>query len=118
MALVTDARHGVLWLKTLPIRLEPSGNPWYAGDMTTIPFDTHRLITRLKESGFSEKQAEGIAGAMQEMDLSQLTTKGDLRELQLRLETGMKELELRMIVKLGSIIAVATALLAALKVFS
>jgi len=53
---------------------------------------------------------------MQNMDLSQLAKKGDIRELELRLEGNVKELELRVIVKLGSIVALATAALAALKI--
>ena len=73
--------------------------------MTTLPLDTHRLITRLKGRGFSEEQAAGITEALQELDLSQLATRADLREL-----------ELRMILKLGSIvvacITVATSILA------
>ncbi len=69
--------------------------------VTALPLDTHRLITQLKEHGFSEDQAAG-----------------DLRELELRLENGLKELELHMTIKLGSIVAVGVAFLAALKVFA
>ena len=79
---------------------------WHPFSVTTIILDTHRLITRLKNRGFSEEQATGISEAMQEIDLSQLTTRADLREL-----------ELRITVKLGSLITVATAFLAVLKLF-
>lgn len=74
--------------------------------VTTIPFDTHRVVTRLKERGFTEEQASGIAEAMRELDLSQLATKADLREL-----------ELRMIVKLGTIVVAATTFLTVIKYF-
>lgn len=52
---------------------------------TTIVLDTHKLIERLKKSGFSQQQAKGITEALQEIDLSQLSTKADLRDLELRL---------------------------------
>jgi len=81
--------------------------------VTTIILDTHRLISRLKQHGFTEEQATGISEAMQEIDLSHLATRGDIKELELRL----KELELRMTVKLGSLIAVGVAFLAVLKFF-
>ena len=52
---------------------------------TTIVMDTHKLIERLKKSGFSQEQATGITEALQEIDLSQLSTKADLRDVELRL---------------------------------
>ena len=79
---------------------------WYPARVATVILDTHRLISRLKEHGFSEDQATGITEAMQEIDLSQLATRADLREL-----------ELRMTVKLGSLIVAGTAFLAVLKLF-
>lgn len=75
--------------------------------MTTIILDTHRFVSRLKESGFSETQAAGLTEALQEIDLSRLTTKADL-----------KELELRMTIKLGSLIVAGTGFLAVLKLFA
>jgi len=80
---------------------------WYPGPVATVILDTHRLISHLKEHGFSENQATGITEAMQEIDLSQLATRADLREL-----------ELRMTVKLGSLIVAGTAFLAVLKLFA
>lgn len=32
--------------------------------MATITFDTHKFIRKLKESGFEERQAEGISDAL------------------------------------------------------
>ena len=45
-------------------------------------FDTLRAAKRLKDLGFSEAQAEGVAEMLREareVDLSQLVTKSDLR---------------------------------------
>ena len=47
--------------------------------------DTHGLIERLKARGFSPDQAEGITESLQEINLEQLATKADLRELENRL---------------------------------
>ena len=51
----------------------------------TIVLDTHNLIKNLKAKGFTEQQATGITEAIQEIDLWQLGTKADLREMELRL---------------------------------
>ncbi len=55
--------------------------------MTTITFDTHKFIFRLKEFGILESQAEAIAEAFQSASgEAELATKRDLREMELRLE--------------------------------
>lgn len=78
---------------------------WHNRVRDNIP-DTHRLVNILKEHGFSEQQAEGVAAALQELDLSQLSTKADLREL-----------ELRMVIKLGSLIVAGVTFLTFVKFF-
>jgi len=87
---------------------------WYTSTVPTIVLDTHRLISSLKEHGFTEDQAAGITEAVQQIDLSQLATKADVREV----EMTLKELELRMTVKLGSLVVAGTAFLAVLKIFA
>jgi hypothetical protein len=52
-----------------------------SGMATTIVLDTHKVITRLKDRGFTEEQATGITEVVQEIDLSELATKSDLQEL-------------------------------------
>lgn len=47
--------------------------------------DTHKLITRLQQRGFSAQQAEGIAEAFRDLASDGLTTRSDLRDLELRL---------------------------------
>ncbi len=42
--------------------------------------NTHRIITKLKENGFTKQQATAITEAIQELDLTALATKGDLHK--------------------------------------
>ncbi len=74
--------------------------------MTSLPLDTHRLVNALKDRGFNEQQAAAVTEAIQEIDLTHVATKSDLREI-----------ELRMTIKLGSLIVAGTAFLAILKLF-
>ncbi len=56
--------------------------------MTTIAFDTLKFARRLKKAGISEEQAEALSDAfreVQESQMEQLATKGDLRELEARI---------------------------------
>jgi len=48
--------------------------------MTTITFDTHKFVRKLKEAGFEERQAEALTEAMQAViHESELVTKRDLQ---------------------------------------
>jgi hypothetical protein len=48
--------------------------------MSTITFDTHVFVRRLKEAGFDEKQAESLSEAMRAaIDESELVTKKDFQ---------------------------------------
>ena len=72
--------------------------------MPTITFDTHKFIRRLREAGISEELAEAIAEAFREANLeAEIATKSDLREL-----------EYRLIIKLGTMIVVAIGVVATL----
>jgi hypothetical protein len=72
--------------------------------MATITFDTHKFIRRLRDSGISEEQAEAIADAFREAHLeAEVATKSDLREL-----------EYRLLIKLGAMIVVAVGAVATL----
>ena len=62
--------------------------------MATVTFDTHKFVKTLKEAGVPESQAEAFSTAVREShEAAELATKGDLREL-----------ELRMTIKLSSIV--------------
>ena len=70
--------------------------------MPTISFDTRKFIRRLRDAGISEEQAEAIAEAFREAHIeAEIATKTDLREL-----------EYRLIIKLGTMIVVAIGVVA------
>jgi hypothetical protein len=72
--------------------------------MSTITFDTHKFIRTLKESGIPETQAEAIAEAFRAAHFeAEVATKTDLREL-----------EYRLVIKLGAMMMAAVAVVAAL----
>ena len=60
-----------------------------------IPFDNHRFVRNLVASGFTEKQAEALAGEHVNLINSNLATKTDIESIRadieaLRLSTGAK----------------------------
>jgi len=85
--------------------------------MTAITFDTHFYIKRLKDAGVAEPQAEAVIDAIRasrEIDLGAAATKGDLKELELRLENKIKDLQ----IKLGAMLFALGGILIAVKFFS
>ncbi len=60
--------------------------------MNAIPFDTHRVVKRLKEAGFSEPQAETVTDVLREArdtELSALATKTDLAAVKAELKADI-----------------------------
>lgn len=83
--------------------------------MTTITFDTHRFIRTLKDAGIPESQAEAISEAFRAAHIeAELATKTDLQALELTLKAEVRELEYRLIIKLGGMTTIAIAIVAAL----
>jgi len=89
-------------------------------------FDTLKYANKLRAVGITEKQAEVFAETMAETIDSKLATKLDIKHLEERIDrrferrvdNGMKELELRMTIKLGGImIGGLGALVILLKLF-
>ena len=80
--------------------------------MSTITFDTHELVKRLKEAGFSDSQAEALTLAQrdalsQALD-TQIATKADISRLELILTEHGGEFKLikwMLGILLGGIIA-------------
>lgn len=70
--------------------------------MPAITFDTLSYFERLKAAGVPEEQARVQADALRELVETSLVTKRDL-----------KELELRLTIRLGGIVVACTALLLA-----
>ncbi|MBK5965009.1 DUF1640 domain-containing protein [Thiocystis minor] len=83
--------------------------------MTTIIFDTHKFISTIKASGIPENQAEAIAEAFRAAHIeADLATKADLHALELALKADTRELEYRLIIKLGAMMMASIATVAAL----
>ena len=82
--------------------------------MTTITFDTHSFVKKLKAVGFTEEQAEVFASEQARLIEDKLATKNDLVELEINLRRDMRELEYRIIIKLGGLMAASIAVVAAL----
>lgn len=72
--------------------------------MSTITFDTHQLVKELQAKGFSTDQAEGINDALKNaLTVAEVATTRDL-----------KEMEYRLTIKLGTLMAGSVAIVAAL----
>ena len=64
--------------------------------MATVTFDTHKFVKTLEEAGVPELQAEAFSTAVREShEAAELATKGDLRELELRLDTRFGHMDTR-----------------------
>ena len=64
--------------------------------MTALAIDTLEFVKELKAAGFNDAQAEAVTHVVKrarEADLGDLATKGDLRELEARLEIRIAELK-------------------------
>jgi hypothetical protein len=75
--------------------------------MSAITFDTHAYVKKLRAVGVSEEQAEVQAQAIADLVNDRLVTKEDL-------ERGLRELEYRLIIRLGGMMVVAIGIIATL----
>ena len=85
--------------------------------MSAITFDTLKFANRLKSVGVPDKQAEAEAEALAEaleVNLKDLSTKADLLAAKVELQQEMRLLEQRLIIKLGTLVALAIGIVAAL----
>ncbi|MCX7103100.1 MAG: DUF1640 domain-containing protein [Methylobacter sp.] len=90
--------------------------------MTTITFDTHKFIRTLKEAGVPESQAEAFSDAFKEAQgEAELATqhditdvRRDISDLRRDMDTRLIQLEQRLIIKLGTLIAFAIGVVAVL----
>ncbi len=72
-----------------------------------IPFDTYENVKKLKAAGFTEEQAETQTKIIAELVEEQLVTRQYLDE-------RLKELEYRLVIRLGGMIVVAIGVVATL----
>ena len=81
--------------------------------MSSVTFDTLQFVQTLTESGFDQKQAEGVAKALRNaQEESETATKRDLKELELVLKSEMQAMEYRMTIKLGAMLGGSIVLMA------
>ncbi len=76
--------------------------------------DTHELVKDLKASGFTDEQAEAVTRAVrlaQDLDLSNLASKTDLAELELRLIKWVIGVGIAATLAVGGMIWTATQIL-------
>ena len=72
-----------------------------------VTFDTLAFVKRMQAAGMAVPQAEALAQALNEVVFETVATKGDLRELELRLRHDLT-------VRMGAIVAAGVTLLGAL----
>ena len=77
------------------------------GCMTTATFDTLNFARRLQDLGFTKEQAEGFAQLQRELIDERLVTKDYL-------DMRLKDLEYRLTVRLGGMMAASIAIVATL----
>ena len=85
--------------------------------MTTVTFDTLKFANTLKEAGVPSAQAEAEAKALSEVlevNLKELVSKEDLKHEVELLRRDMRDMEQRLIIKLGALMAFAIGIVAAL----
>lgn len=84
-------------------------------------FDTHKAFTTLVGAGFTERQAQALLDVGSE-GYGALATKSDLQALELAMKTDLdarlRELELRLTLRLGGMVAAGVAIIAALELLS
>ncbi|MBF0132271.1 MAG: DUF1640 domain-containing protein [Magnetococcales bacterium] len=79
-----------------------------------ITFDTYAFVKKLKDAGMPEEQAKILAETHTELIEERLATKRDLKELETNLRHEMKEMEMRLLIRLGGMMAASIAIVAAL----
>ncbi|MEO5340813.1 MAG: CCDC90 family protein [Magnetococcus sp. MYC-9] len=90
-----------------------------------IPFDTLAFVKKLETAGVPSAQAEAqvemlsdVLQKVEESRLQELATKGDVLRLEKEIETAktelkrdMKEMELRMVIKMGAMILASVGMI-------
>jgi len=82
--------------------------------MVAITFDTLQFVQTLEKAGVDRAQASAFAQAVRDSHAAaELATKADIRELRTELKAELKALELRMTIKLGSLLVAGIVLILA-----
>jgi len=82
--------------------------------MSTLVFDTFENVKKLRAVGFTEAQAEAQTRIIADLVDAKLVTQQYLDERLRDLEFRLKEMESRMIIRLGAMVVVAIGVVATL----
>ena len=77
--------------------------------MTTVTFDTQELVIELESSGFTRQQSETVVSVLKKSQ-GELSTKRDIQDMDARLI----QMEQRLIIKQGALMAFAIGVAAIL----
>jgi hypothetical protein len=77
--------------------------------MTTVTFDTQELVIELESSGFTRQQSETVVSVLKKSQ-GELSTKRDIQDMDARLI----QMEQRLIIKQGALMAFAIGVVAIL----
>jgi len=85
--------------------------------MATLAMDTHRIVKRLKDAGFTDSQAETVTDIIAETrasDLADIATKADITALRTEIKADLAALETRIMKWLVPLLIGQTGLIVAL----
>ncbi|MDP2902885.1 MAG: DUF1640 domain-containing protein [Methylovulum sp.] len=90
--------------------------------MATITFDTHKFVRTLKDAGVPESQAEAFSEAFKEAQgEAELATQHDIRDvrrdiddLRRDMDARFIQMEQRLVIKLGTLMAFSVGVVASL----
>lgn len=91
-------------------RLSSESESIYERWVNALGFDSLALVKRLAAAGMDSRQAEALAEALTEHAFAGIATKADLTSLR----SELKDLELRLTIRLGGMIAATLALTVAI----
>jgi hypothetical protein len=89
----------------------------YMDAMATLTMDTHRIVKRLKDAGFTDSQAETVTDIIAETrasDLADVATKADITALRTEIKADLSALETRIMKWLVPLLIGQTGLIVAL----
>ena len=82
--------------------------------MSGITFDSLGYAKKLESAGFTREQAEVQTEALREVIEDKIATRQDLKGLEASLEGKIRELEYRLTIRLGTMLAASVAIIVAL----
>ncbi len=80
-------------------------------------FNTLRYAKMLEETGFSREQAETSIKILVEIMEDKLASKQDLQELRVEIQHSIAQLESKLTIRMGTMLAASIAILTAIQKF-